>query len=157
MIEPIVTDRLVLQPIGTATAAAIVAGDLGSLRAAAGWPQPDTIDGLRMEIAGASTPACWLVVLAGTVIGELGWKGGPGPDGATEIGYSLAPDYRGHGYGSELVAGFVHWATGRSDVRRVLAETLADNIASQRVLEKAGFTVTSRHNRYFYWVRETAS
>jgi ribosomal-protein-alanine N-acetyltransferase len=157
VITAIKTERLVLQPIETMTAAAIVSGDLGDLVAGAGWPQNDTIDGLRMEARLGASPACWLIVLAGTVIGELGWKGGPGPDGSAEIGYSLAPDYRGHGYATEAVQGFVQWARTSDEVRRVVAETLADNAASRRVLEKSGFTISSTKDGYVYWLRDTAS
>jgi ribosomal-protein-alanine N-acetyltransferase len=155
--EPIPSERLVLQPIGAATAAAIVAGDLGELKAAPGWPQSDTIDGLRLEGQLGGSPACWLIVLAGSVIGELGWKGGPGPDGTAEIGYSVVPGQRGRGYATEAVQAFVHWATAHAGVRRVVAETLADNLASRRVLEKSGFTVSAAKDGYVYWLRDTAS
>lgn len=157
MIAPIRTTRLVLQPIDVATAAAIVGGDPGVLQAGAGWPQADTMDGLRREILLGSTPACWLVVHQGSVIGELGWKGGPSPDGTAEIGYGLAPAYRGQGFGTEMVAAFVQWATDQPEVRRVVAETLADNIASRRVLERSGFVVTSTADGFVYWLRELAS
>lgn len=157
MITPIRTPRLVLQPVEVATAAAIVGGDLGVLQAGVGWPQADTIDGLRREILLDSTPACWLVVHQGSVIGELGWKGGPGPDGTAEIGYGLAPAYRGQGFGTEMVAAFVQWAMDQPEVRRVVAETLADNIASRRVLERSGFVVTSTADGFVYWLREPAS
>lgn len=154
---PILTDRLVLKPIGCAQAARILTGDLGSLAAAAGWPQASTIEGLRLEAALGGSPACWLIVRAGIVIGELGWKGGPGPDGDAEIGYSLVPDYRGHGYASEAVGGFVEWARNQPEVRRLVAQTSADNIASRRVLEQSGFTVSDCKDGFFYWLRETAS
>jgi RimJ/RimL family protein N-acetyltransferase len=157
VIEPIETPRLVLRPVSASTAAAIVAGDLGELDPGVGWPQDDTIDGLRLEAQLGGTPACWLIVRAGTVIGELGWKGGPGPDGTTEIGYSLAPGYRGQGYASEAVAGFIRWATDQPGVRRVVAETLADNVASKRVLEKSGFAISSSKDGYVHWRRDTAS
>jgi RimJ/RimL family protein N-acetyltransferase len=91
------------------------------------------------------------------VIGELGWKGGPGPDGTVEIGYGVAPRYRGQGYATEAVTGFVGWVRGRHDVQSVVAETLADNLASRRVLEKCGFTVTEAIDAYVYWSCETAS
>ncbi|MEP7054426.1 MAG: GNAT family N-acetyltransferase [Actinomycetota bacterium] len=155
--DAIETERLVLQPIDTMTAAAIISGDLGDLVAGNGWPQSDTIDGLRMEAQLGSSPACWLIQLHGTVIGELGWKGGPGPDGRAEIGYSLAPDYRGAGYATEAVQGFALWATTRQEVRRLVAETLVDNLASRRVLEKSGFTIWSAKDGYVYWLRETLS
>jgi len=154
--EAIHTARLVLRPIDAECASRILAGDLGGLHVARGWPQDDTSDGLRMEVDAGVTPVCWLVTLAGTVIGELGWKGGPGPDGATEIGYSLVPAHRGQGYGTEAVAGFVRWASGHPPITRLVAQTLTDNVASRRVLEKTGFTVSESKEGCVYWLRDTA-
>lgn len=157
MIAPIETSRLVLQPITAQTAQDIVAGDFGALRPGAGWPTGQTIEGLLLEIDRGSSPARWLIVLDGSVIGDVGCKGGPGPDGSVEIGYAVAPGYHGCGYGSEAVAAFVEWVLDREDVRRVVASTLADNLPSRRVLEKAGFAITSSADGHVYWLRETAS
>lgn len=148
----IVTARLRLAAVDAAAAQAIVSGDLGRFVAGADWPQDSTIDGLRLASAAGPGPACWLIELAGVVIGELGWKGGPGVDGTVEIGYGLAPAYRGRGYATEAVTGFVDWASRRPGVRRVVAETLADNVPSRRVLEKAGFDVDSTSGGYVYWL-----
>lgn len=74
-----------------------------------------------------------------TLIGNGGFKGRPTPDGTVEIGYSLLPLYRNRGYATEAVTRLVAWAFEHPEVRRVFAETAADNAASRRVLEKAGF------------------
>lgn len=157
MIDPIRSVRLVLQPIATGTAQDIVAGDFGPLQPGAGWPTGQSIEGLQLEIERRSSPARWLIVLDGSVIGDVGWKGGPGPDGSVEIGYAIAPGYQGAGYGSEAIAAFVDWLLARTDVRRVVASTLADNLPSRRVLEKAGFAITSNVDGHVYWLREPAS
>ena len=157
MIEPIRTSRLVLDPIDQATAAAIVTGNLGGLSAGIGWPQDDTISGMRLRSALGGHPACWLIQLHDVVVGELGWKGGPGPDGTAEIGYSLAPSYRGQGIGSEAVDAFTRWALSHGGVRRLVASTDRANIASQRVLEKAGFVVSRTDGEHLYWLRDGSS
>lgn len=56
------------------------------------------------------------------------------------IGISIAPEHRGHGYGAEaqrLLADYLLYAF---PVRRVEASTDVENLAEQRALERAGFT-----------------
>lgn len=74
----------------------------------------------------------------GRAIGGIGFKGAP-KDGSVEIGYGLAPSARGHGYAAEAVAAVLAVAAGHG-VERVLADTDGANVASQRTLERAGFT-----------------
>lgn len=59
--------------------------------------------------------------------------------GCIGIGYMFVPEARGMGYGSETVRVLVDYVFLHKDVPRIQAETHPDNIASQRVLEKAGF------------------
>jgi ribosomal-protein-alanine N-acetyltransferase len=73
------------------------------------------------------------------LIGNGGFKGPPDEDGVVEIGYSLLPPYRNRGYTTEAVEALVTWAFGHPEVARVIAEALAGNTASVRVLQKAGF------------------
>lgn len=56
-----------------------------------------------------------------------------------EIGYSLVPDERGKGYGSEALSIIVDLLFLTKDVVRIQAQTDPRNIASQRILEKVGF------------------
>ncbi len=56
-----------------------------------------------------------------------------------EIGYSLVPSERGKGYCSEAVKMMVDYLFLSKDIVRIQAQTDSRNIASQRVLEKAGF------------------
>lgn len=55
-------------------------------------------------------------------------------------GYGVLPEYEGNGYTTEAVKAMTQWAFGNSDVAFVEAETEPGNKASQRVLEKCGFT-----------------
>jgi len=55
------------------------------------------------------------------------------------VGYSLMPEWRGRGYATRSVRLVADWAMRRVGVARVIAGTAADNLASQRVLERAGF------------------
>jgi len=57
----------------------------------------------------------------------------------TAIGYALLPSERGKGYGSEAIRIMVDYLFLSKNIVRIQAETHPQNIASQRVLEKAGF------------------
>jgi [ribosomal protein S5]-alanine N-acetyltransferase len=74
-----------------------------------------------------------------TAIGQIGCKGPPNSSGEVEIGYGVNPSFQGRGYASELVTAFAAWLLERKSVTCVRAETVMDNLASQRVLEKSGF------------------
>jgi ribosomal-protein-alanine N-acetyltransferase len=57
----------------------------------------------------------------------------------TAIGYALLPNEIRKGYGSEAVQIMVDYLFLSKNIVRIQAETHPQNIASQRVLEKAGF------------------
>ena len=59
--------------------------------------------------------------------------------GSLEIGYSLVPDERRKGYCSEAVEIMVDYLFLSKDIPRIQAHTDIENVASQKVLEKAGF------------------
>ena len=87
--------------------------------------------------------AIWMIELRdGTHIGELCFKGINGEE--TEIGYGIAEDHQDHGYATEAVTAAVSWALRQNKINCVTAEVDKDNIASIRVLEKAGFEPANR-------------
>jgi RimJ/RimL family protein N-acetyltransferase len=138
--ERIETPRLVLAPLPDQTARAVLAGDLSSLPHAAGWPHADTLDAFRMTLAPNEPSRVWLVMLGRIVIGDCGTVGGVNTAGDVELGYGLAVEHRGFGYGTEVVTGLSRWLIEQPGVRRVVArEVLASNIPSRRALERAGF------------------
>ncbi|NEU71974.1 GNAT family N-acetyltransferase [Hassallia byssoidea VB512170] len=77
---------------------------------------------------------------ASILIGFGGFKGKPTSDGIVEIGYSILPEFQNLGYGTEAIKGLVSWAFTHPEVQQVIAETLPELKASQRVLEKSHFT-----------------
>ncbi len=86
--------------------------------------------------------AIWMIELKDcTHIGEICFKG-LSEKGVVEIGYGIADEYQGRGYATEAVSAIVEWALMQSGVTNVVAETEKSNIASQRVLNKAGFLPT---------------
>ena len=58
-----------------------------------------------------------------------------------ELGYWLGFDYWGRGIATQAIVGITAWAFEALDLQRIFAEPYADNLASCRVLEKAGFTL----------------
>jgi len=140
------TAQLRLRPIDYSLAARVLVGDLAGLVCAPGWPTPDTPDALAafVEHDDRSALAGWLITRADddAVLGDCGWRGGPDLNGDVEIGYGLAAPSRGHGLGTEAIGGLVEWVAAQPGVRRIVAEVLADNLPSRRLLERLGFTWT---------------
>ncbi len=86
-------------------------------------------------------------------VGDLCFKG-LSPEGMVEIGYGMTPAFEGRGLMTEAVKAMVLWASRQPGVREIQAETDPGNLASQRVLEKAGFRpngVTGEEGPRFTW------
>jgi len=75
----------------------------------------------------------------GVVVGSCGFKGPPLAERIVELAYGVSPEYQGCGYATEAAQALVDFAFRHGQVRTVCAHTLAGNIASERVLVKAGF------------------
>lgn len=56
-----------------------------------------------------------------------------------EVGYWIGRAHQGHGYATEALAGVVEAITAKIPAARVFAECRETNLASRRVLAKAGF------------------
>ena len=59
---------------------------------------------------------------------------------ALNIGISLLPGQRGHGYGAAAQRALAEYLFATTLVERIEAETDVANVAEQRALERAGFT-----------------
>lgn len=57
-----------------------------------------------------------------------------------EMGYYIAEPYWGRGLGTSAVKQVCQYIFTHTDIIRIFAEPFADNYASCRILEKAGFT-----------------
>ena len=89
----------------------------------------------------------YFVLLAGetgerVLIGTIGYKGPPSPDGTVEVGYGIVNDHQRRGYASEAVRALVAHAFAVPEVHRVIAETLPELTPSIGVLRKCGFELT---------------
>ena len=65
-----------------------------------------------------------------------------------EVGYALAHPYWGKGYMTEALRTVIAWALKQPDIYRVQAFCDVENMASARVMEKAGMTREGRLRRF---------
>ena len=96
----------------------------------------------NLTIAANGPPQNFAVVDLETdsVIGSIGIK--PGTDvhsHTAEIGYWLGEEYWGRGIISEAVLAFTRWVWLNREVERLWAGVFDGNMASRRILEKAGY------------------
>lgn len=138
--------RLQLRPMPWAAVEAIVNGDR-----LPDWADDFPNDG-DLVIAGMlfksgppQSPGPWghyqvVERAGGTVVGGIGFFGPP-EGGVTEIGYGIVPSRQGNGYATEAVNAMVAIAWEQPETAAVIANTDAGNVASQRVLQKAGFVL----------------
>jgi [ribosomal protein S5]-alanine N-acetyltransferase len=158
------TSRLRLLPCTVAAAQAATA-DRAALEALLGvcvpedWPADDLRDFLPVyarivdEQAARHGWGIWLMLSSAerSLVGDIGFKGPPDDMRTVEIGYSVLPAFQGRGYATEAVRALIAWGFDQPSVRRIVANCLADNAASIRVLEKAGMRQTGRDRDELTW------
>lgn len=81
---------------------------------------------------------------SGELIGNAGLRRPAAWSHDAEIGYELAPDHWGRGYATEAGQAILRFGFVDLGLHRIAAWTLADNIASVRVLEKLGLSLEGR-------------
>jgi [ribosomal protein S5]-alanine N-acetyltransferase len=77
----------------------------------------------------------------GVLVGRCGY-GIYGPTGEPEIGYSLYPEFWGHGYAYEAACGMRDWMFRETDEPHFIGTADVRNAASLKVLGKIGMTRT---------------
>jgi RimJ/RimL family protein N-acetyltransferase len=104
--------------------------------------------------------ASWVILtrVPRVVVGDGGFGGRPDERGVVELGYAIVPEHEGHGYATEAAGALVDWALGPPGVTRVIAHTLIEGLASQRVLRHVGFELVGRidhadHGPVLLWRR----
>lgn len=85
------------------------------------------------------------------IVADAKFKGEPDETGTVEIGYGTYPAFQRQGYMAEMVGGLVRWAGEQPGVLRVVADTEAENVASQKVLEKNGFRLFDQIEEMLWW------
>ncbi len=115
-------------------------------------PPPDTVDDARRFLANAATEAAAgegvALAIAGPddrLIGTVAVFGLDGERG--EIGYWTAAAARGRGAASRATVLLRDWAHAELGLREITILAHRDNVASQRVAERAGFGDTGEIRR----------
>jgi len=106
---------------------------------------PDALNYMLSQLKSAGVDLTWGAYLYihradNALIGMGGYKGAPDTQGMVEIGYGVAPAYRGQGYATEAARGLTDAAFQDERVGKVWAHTLAEINASAQVLTKCGLT-----------------
>ena len=105
------------------------------------YTEQDAEDYIRAMLS-ADPDKCFAfaVTLDDEAIGSIGVFRGENIHSRTaELGYYLGEPYWGHGYATSAVKQACEYVFDHSDIMRIYAEPFARNVASCRVLEKAGF------------------
>lgn len=148
----LVTDRLRIVPLTLPQLESWI-HDIPALERELGCRCPAPLSGEFRRIVGAQHAVAardaghylfytfWLLIESAgkAVVGSACFKGVPNADGEIEIGYGLEQGCEKQGYMTEAVRALCAWAGQQPGVLHVIAETDADNLASQRVLQRAGF------------------
>ncbi|MBI3519973.1 MAG: GNAT family N-acetyltransferase [Bacteroidetes bacterium] len=67
-----------------------------------------------------------------------------------EIGYWLGEQYWGKGISTEAIRQIVHYGFKNLDIVRIFARIYGTNIASQKVIEKAGFKLEGKYEKTLF-------
>ena len=110
----------------------------------AGWATfPKALQSTRDALAADPNGSHWgaRLFVAGDPPELVGWGGfkGPPEHGVVELGYEIAESRRGRGLASAAARAMLEEAFADDRVTSVIAHTLAERNASNRVLEKVGF------------------
>ncbi|RJT96503.1 N-acetyltransferase [Arthrobacter frigidicola] len=82
----------------------------------------------------------------GALIGDLALKVDGAEPSTAELGFTLAPEYQGNGYGLEAVRELLGYAFGTLHLRRLTAVTDALNYSAALLLDRVGM----RREAYFH-------
>ncbi len=98
----------------------------------------------------------WLMVLRKEKIiaGGMGVSGMPDEKGQVCLGYFMDKKFEGKGLATEAIEGLLGWLFTHPKLKSVVADTPESHGASQRVLEKNGFSVTGKSKEGIRWIRK---
>jgi RimJ/RimL family protein N-acetyltransferase len=112
------------------------------------FPHPYTIQDAHEFLRGATSEqpiTNFCIEVDGAAVGEIGIRLGQDVHRHTaEFGYWLGEKFWGRGIMTEAVGAFTDFCFDNFSLHRIYAEPFANNAASARVLEKAGFVFEAR-------------
>lgn len=118
-----------------------------------GWPQPFSLDQADALIAANAksapgTAGGWYQfgvadLATDELVGDIGlYTATDGWHPGGRIGFTIDPDFRGHGFAAEAAAAVRDYAFSSLQMASLGADVLAENLASLRVLHRLGFIAT---------------
>jgi RimJ/RimL family protein N-acetyltransferase len=139
--------RLYLKEIGRAEALTILSGREPGIRFGPGYPNPGTLEVMqRVAAATDGTHAVNFIIARrsdNAAIGGIGYWFPEGPD-LPRVGYDIVEPLWGHGYATEALRLLLDQLLSRPDIKAVRGDASVDNVASHRVMEKAGLSFVER-------------
>jgi hypothetical protein len=95
----------------------------------------------------------WIIILKqeNRIVGHIMLKGYPDENGEVIIGYYMQDEYRCNGYMTEALSELTQWMFLNSDVKCIIADTLKNNILSQKLLQKIGMVYYKEDKECFWW------
>jgi ribosomal-protein-alanine N-acetyltransferase len=148
------TQRLGLIPVDSETAHAIMDEDRTGRAWHEQFPREDDRDGVGGWLHHRDPAFGTFVIVeqsSGQAVGTIGFFGPPDETGTVMVGYGLVEPARGHGYATEALQALIGYAARQPAAKRMVADTEKDNVASQRVLDKAGFGKTHETDDAFWY------
>lgn len=115
------------------------------------WDTYTSEEDARNFLINVAIPHPWLKALCvdGKAIGSIVLERGTGFDSCTAVlGYCIARKYWGMGVATHAVRRIVELGFQEMDIVRVEALIIQSNVASRRVLEKAGFSLEGTMYKY---------
>lgn len=118
------------------------------------FPHPYTPEAGKgfIKMATSETPHNILaIVVEGEAAGGIGIHPGWGIERKNaEMGYWLGEPFWGKGIVTEAVRQMIDYAFKNWDINRIFARPFSTNLASQKVLQKAGFTFETKLEKTFF-------
>lgn len=118
-------------------------------------PSPDYLQKIRKRLVEHSEEyplaVDYLIIVENikTVIGTIYFKYLPN-NGVSEIGYGMSPKYEGNGYMSEALEAMLGFGK-ENNIKTVIADTLIENVKSQKVLIRNGFiNIGTKDNKLLF-------
>ena len=113
-----------------------------------GFPHPYTQEDGKAylsSIANDNPTKVFAIDVNGEFVGAIGiFPQSDIHEKSAEIGYWLAEEYWGNGIMTQAIREIVAYGFQTFDIVRIFARPFATNLPSQRILEKAGFTLEAR-------------
>lgn len=86
-----------------------------------------------------------------TVVAGIVFKGPPNENGEVELGAGTLDGFMNRGYMTETTKLLCEYALKNMPVKKIVANCLPENVASQRTLEKCGFEIVKKEEVNWNW------